>query len=57
MTRVYKGFGTTLPMNHVDRQVELKRLMERRDQKAKELNEKIINTLYVERKEGTPEPQ
>lgn len=55
MTRVYPGFGTTLPINHVDRQKELKRLMERREERAKELNQKIIDKLYVEREEGASE--
>ncbi len=55
MSKYYPGFGTTRPLNIVDRQKELQELMERREKAEERLNENIIKKLYVEPKGGTKE--
>lgn len=47
MTRVYKGFGETLPDKLAERQLALQRLMKRQAEKEEELHEKL-KKRYVE---------
>lgn len=52
MTKVYPGFGETMPDSKVERQIALQRMMKRQAEHEQALNEKIIKELYVEPKGG-----
>lgn len=47
MTRHIEGFGETLPTHPAERALALKRLMEQRDEKARQIHEKL-KARYVE---------